>query len=341
LRLLTPPGRGGVAVVVTEGAAERAVVKSCLFRRGGAVLSVRPGEPPRLARLRLPDGGAEVDEVLVLDRGPAGVELHLHGSPLVLSQLEVAFGPLAGTQPGPAERLLRGAISEPQLALALEQRDCDFAAFCAAMAALPPDERRAVAAAARERTRVARALAEPCRVVLTGLQNAGKSTLMNRLLFRERVLTGAEPGSTRDPVTEQTELGGYPYEFVDTAGEGPTATELDRQALGRARAERARGLQLLVVDGGRGPQPGDRALWNELVVVVATKADLPPAPWPADLPRHLQVSCVDPAASPTVRRAVGAVLQRWRRLPAAGPVGGPAALDADQAARLEAAAGRT
>lgn len=59
---------------------------------------------------------------------------------------------------------------------------------------------------------------EPIKLVLVGLPNAGKSTLLNRLLGFERVLTGPEPALTRDAVVADLEWRGWRFEVTDTAG---------------------------------------------------------------------------------------------------------------------------
>lgn len=58
----------------------------------------------------------------------------------------------------------------------------------------------------------------PRRVALLGRPNVGKSSLLNALAGRERVVVDAVAGTTRDPVDEQIELGGRTWTFVDTAG---------------------------------------------------------------------------------------------------------------------------
>jgi len=55
-------------------------------------------------------------------------------------------------------------------------------------------------------------------LAIVGRPNAGKSSLFNRLLERERAIVTAEPGTTRDPISERLSLGGIPVELVDTAG---------------------------------------------------------------------------------------------------------------------------
>jgi GTP-binding protein len=61
--------------------------------------------------------------------------------------------------------------------------------------------------------------ARPMKLAVVGRPNAGKSTLVNRLLGAERMLTGPEPGLTRDAVTVRlADADGTPIELVDTAG---------------------------------------------------------------------------------------------------------------------------
>ena len=59
---------------------------------------------------------------------------------------------------------------------------------------------------------------QPLRLVVAGRPNVGKSSLINRLLADERLLTGPEPGLTRDAVTVAWQWRGRRIELVDTAG---------------------------------------------------------------------------------------------------------------------------
>jgi GTP-binding protein len=76
-----------------------------------------------------------------------------------------------------------------------------------AIADLLPEQDEAPADAAR-----------PLRLAIVGRPNAGKSTLLNRLLGEERMITGPEPGLTRDAVAVQLRDEVGPIELVDTAG---------------------------------------------------------------------------------------------------------------------------
>ncbi len=344
MRLLTGRAAAGVSVLVADDQQERAIVQACLGTRNGARVEPWPaGSPPRLLCLDLGDGLR--DEVLVVDRGPKGLELHLHGGKAVLGAFERRFGaldePAAECVLRPAaEALLRDCLGREQLVLAIEQRELSFADWVAS--APSPEDVRMVA----DRSHIAAAMVSPQRLVLAGRQNAGKSSLFNRLLFRRRALTGDLPGLTRDLVIERVVLGGYPYELVDTAGEGQVCDAVDHESLRRARDARETGLAVLVVDGARGVSAVDRALFGQLSerlsggpVVVHSRADrvaVGPAAagGPGPESPDARFDCSDPAQAAEIRRAMGKLLRERRGLPPAGAVGGLCALDPSERSQL-------
>ncbi len=59
---------------------------------------------------------------------------------------------------------------------------------------------------------------KPLRIAVLGRPNAGKSTLLNRILGEDRLLTGPEPGITRDSIGIETEWRGRKLKLFDTAG---------------------------------------------------------------------------------------------------------------------------
>ncbi len=60
--------------------------------------------------------------------------------------------------------------------------------------------------------------ARPLQVAVVGRPNAGKSTLVNRIIGEDRLLTGPEAGITRDAISIRTDWGGVPMRIFDTAG---------------------------------------------------------------------------------------------------------------------------
>lgn len=117
--------------------------------------------------------------------------------------------------------------------------------------------------------RLGRALRDGIEVALVGPVNAGKSSLLNALVGRERALVAAEPGTTRDYVEARVEWDGIAVTLIDTAGERLATSEIEERgiALGRERAANA-DVQVWIDEAGQGPARSART------VVVRSKADL-------------------------------------------------------------------
>lgn len=102
--------------------------------------------------------------------------------------------------------------------------------------------------AALERTFVhGRILHDGLTLAIVGRPNAGKSSVFNALVERERAIVTAIPGTTRDTVTERIALGGIPLELVDTAGLREAADEAERLGILRSREALADAAIVLVV----------------------------------------------------------------------------------------------
>ena len=88
----------------------------------------------------------------------------------------------------------------------------------------------------------------PCAIV--GRPNAGKSTLFNALLGRERAIVTDIPGTTRDTVEERVNFGGVLLRLIDTAGLRETEDAVERLGVERTRAA-VEGAELIlaVTDG--------------------------------------------------------------------------------------------
>lgn len=334
MQVLTPLGVAGVAVFLVEPA-EFGELAACVRTTSGRRVSPDTGPSVQFAILNLGEG--DLDEVLLV-RGSHGLELHTHGSQGVVAALRARFSIRSpGASPRPELDLLRTALGRAQLDLALEQSTLSFPSFVRTVLDRPPADRGQMLEAARERSRASLAMVECQRVVLVGAQNAGKSTLFNRLLMQDRVLAGPQPGLTRDPVAERTTLAGYPYELVDTAGEGSVDSAVDAAALDAGQRQQGDALVIHVVDVAT-PEVATAITFGSPSIVVANKIDQSSRPWPTGTPCHLRCSAVrDPSG--WLRQRLGEALRELRRLPPAGPVGGWAALDRGQWRALQALCG--
>ncbi len=123
-----------------------------------------------------------------------------------------------------------------------------------------------------------RVVREGFRLAIVGRPNAGKSSLFNRLVERERAIVTATPGTTRDLVTETVAIGGIPVELVDTAGlrSGDAVGEAERMGIAKSREAMAEAdVVVLVVDSTVGLGEEDWGVMEGFpVIVVWNKRDL-------------------------------------------------------------------
>ncbi len=101
-------------------------------------------------------------------------------------------------------------------------------------------------------------------VVIAGKPNVGKSTLMNALLGKARVIVTDIPGTTRDSLEEELILNGFPLRIVDTAGIRDADCSIEQEGIRRARAlMNVSDLNLLVIDGYAPLDDLDQALLTQ------------------------------------------------------------------------------
>ena len=133
-------------------------------------------------------------------------------------------------------------------------------------------------------------LREGIRTVLLGAPNAGKSSLLNRLVGRERALVSPEPGTTRDFLEEQIVVGAHGLRLVDTAGLNPSPAPLEKLGIAKTLERAAEAdLFVLVIDATRPelilPPEVLFRIQSRAVLVVLNKSDLAPgAAVPPGLP---------------------------------------------------------
>ena len=84
-------------------------------------------------------------------------------------------------------------------------------------------------------------LREGVRASSTAPTNAGKSSLLNRLLGYERAIVSEMPGTTRDTIEEVINLRGIPLRLLDTAGLRESDDELEQAGIARTEKSLASG----------------------------------------------------------------------------------------------------
>ena len=283
--LLTPVGRGALAVIAVRGAGARVLVGRFFTPRRGRPVSHDAAGTIRFGRWqhRAGDPG---EDVVVSVLAAAELEVHCHGG-LAAAEAILASLVAAGAvrlsweewiaTKGDAEwaiaaRVALAAVEGVQPARILTRQlagawDAQWSRLTALVATGSAGAVRAEAARLLAAARVGLRLGNPWRVVLAGPVNAGKSSLVNALAGHARSIVTPTPGTTRDLVETRLVLGGWELVLVDTAGLRAADAVVDPvERAGMARAVAAAGTADLV-----------------LRVVPADAPSPPPAPGPNDL----------------------------------------------------------
>jgi tRNA modification GTPase len=163
-------------------------------------------------------------------------------------------------------------------------------------------------------------LREGIRTVILGEPNAGKSSLLNRIVGSERAIVSPEPGTTRDFIEERVSVGAHGLRLVDTAGLNADARGIERLGIEKTLDSAARAdLFLLVLDATRPTPPLPAALSGRIIpsntLVVLNKTDLlgdrapraavPPAGFPVAAVSALTGDGLGPLLAAIARLAEG------------------------------------
>jgi len=149
------------------------------------------------------------------------------------------------------------------------------------------------------------------RAAIVGRPNAGKSSLLNQLLGRDRAIVSHIPGTTRDTIEETANIRGLPVVFVDTAGLRDSHDEIEREGIRRSRESLAQAeLILHVMDASEPVTDADKKYFAEFAgkkrIIVRNKADLPAKqqlPGLPDVP-VVDVSCLSGQGIETLKDAL-------------------------------------
>jgi tRNA modification GTPase len=126
-----------------------------------------------------------------------------------------------------------------------------------------------------ETYRRGRATASGLTAVILGRPNAGKSTLLNRLVGSDRAIVTPIPGTTRDIVRETIEIGGLPVTIADTAGLRTSGDVVEEIGVARAReAAASADIVLYLVDASAGLTGEDELQAYPEAIIIYTKTDL-------------------------------------------------------------------
>lgn len=136
--------------------------------------------------------------------------------------------------------------------------------------------------AVMEASRQGNLLREGVHIVLAGQPNVGKSSLLNRMAGEEVAIVTDIPGTTRDAIRQEIDIGGVPVHIVDTAGLRDSHDPVEKLGIARTwDAVQKADLVVLLIDANDGETAADRDILARLpkglrCIRVMNKIDLVP-----------------------------------------------------------------
>jgi tRNA modification GTPase len=296
---LTPPGKSALATIEVLGPRAWDVVRTLFRPVKGGTLPEQPEEGRFwLGRIGEPMGEEAVLAVRRVAPSPV-IDINVHGGPEVVrfvletirasGVMEVTWEEMLHREGdalrGEAAVVLARTTTARTAGIALDQYRGAFEAFLHRVQEEidggRPERAVDLLREVLARADIGRHLNVPWRVVVAGAPNVGKSSLVNALAGYQRSIVAPTPGTTRDVVTVQLAIDGWPVEVVDTAGLRAGGETLEALGMEQARLAAAQAdLVLWLVDVSPRPELPDQT--SDKVRLVVNKVDLPPA-WDLDL----------------------------------------------------------
>jgi len=282
--LQTPPGRGGIAVILVSGGRAAEII-SDVFRPLRAPAEFTEG---RLHLGHLIENGEVIDEAIVC-RQSESFEINVHGGPSVvrktLELLASRGARVTDSWTGPSAfepahpRWKNPQIGREMLRVLPEARSVLVGSAVSrqwsggiselARGDPTPEQLRRAADALKTMNR----LLHPLELVLAGPPNSGKSQLTNALVGRAVSIVHQTPGTTRDWVRELALIDGVPLWITDTPGLWESTNSVDAEAVRRARqCIQTADLVVLLAEGAT-PEAPDW-LHAKKLIGVASKCDI-------------------------------------------------------------------
>lgn len=138
------------------------------------------------------------------------------------------------------------------------------------------------------------------KVVIAGLPNAGKSSLMNALVRRDIAIVTDIAGTTRDVLSTDLDIDGFLVQLYDTAGLRETEEVVEREGIRRARTAMDAADLVIYIEDMSVPSENDRVPSSALRV--GTKADLPGV---SSKPYDVRISVETGAGLDELRQTIG------------------------------------
>lgn len=295
---LTPAGRAAIASLSVNGPGAGDLIAAHFRSASGQAIKQAPMGRILFGTWRHGTSNDIHEELVIVRVGEDSYELHCHGGHLAAGSIVAACLAAGASEQEPntwlrshfpraleadaAEHLLKSE-TEREVAIFLQQtqgalrRDLEAAIEQIEGGHLAAADSRLAQLLAR--APVGLRLGTPWRVVIAGAPNAGKSSLINRLLGYARSIVNPTPGTTRDRVRSHTAFHGWRFELIDTAGIRATREPIEAAGVDRA-SEAIRAADVVVwlhdISSGEPQLPASFEADPKTLVRVINKIDLVP-----------------------------------------------------------------
>lgn len=275
VRRLSAPGRSAIAVIAVRGQLAALDEPTSLFQSANQ----SPLVSAPVGAIRFGRWGDYGEELVVCRTSESSLEITCHGGEAAVTKV------LSDVASRGFEILSRTELCESThaalLPYAKTQRTAEILVHQAS--GVWNEFQRSASetelAQANKWAEFGRHLTEPWKVALCGRPNVGKSSLMNAIAGFTRSIVSETAGTTRDLVTLETAIEGWPVRITDTAGVRETQDPIESEGVARTLAAiQMADLVVVLLDGSQPLQAEDRQLLSlptKRRLVVLNKSDLP------------------------------------------------------------------
>ncbi len=264
--LLTPPGVGAIGVVRLGGPDAPKIADACFRTAIGSPLSATIPGQVRLGVIH--EAGEPFDEAVAVvldDNGQKAFDFCTHGGVRVLERLLALFANhcvnMRDAHPQRPAFPFASLIEEEILTALAETKSQEAVRFLCYQRTHLVDHLEQLTCFAEQDLTVVRPfleklldnaklgirLVQGIRLTIVGPPNSGKSTLFNQLLSRDAAIVSQQAGTTRDWVTHEVLISGWPVILTDTAGTHETPDALENKAVQAAAAMACKADAVIIV----------------------------------------------------------------------------------------------
>jgi tRNA modification GTPase len=155
------------------------------------------------------------------------------------------------------------------------------------------------------------------RIAIIGPPNAGKSSLMNRILGEDRSIVSDVAGTTRDYIETEVEIAGFNARLIDTAGlHDETTDQIERMGIERTKDLMLNAHLCIILNDGSKTKVTGPAIESTLLTLTAptlqvvNKSDIIHASWRMDTGEEILISARTGEGVDELLAEIGAVIQR-------------------------------